>query len=154
MKYFITIFLLFQSLGYQKLNDYDREHLLKSDSFKIISDVNDLPSNVRNSFKVLIQDSIFAMANPGEEYQVTDVVENDNLPLRRLFFAGISTDHCFIHYEMGGIGHAYYIVLFRLKNKSAIFVWGATAWNGYHSLDSLRIAIVNKKFKDDLPYLW
>lgn len=150
----LTIILFLQVVGSPKFSDFDRDHLLKSDSFERVSDVKDLPEHVKVSFNKITHDSTFLMANPGEEFQVTDVIEKEGLPDRRLIFAGISTDHCFLHYEMGGIGHAYYVVLFRLKEDKARFVWGASAWEGYQTLDSLRKAVTSKKFDDSLPFIW
>jgi hypothetical protein len=154
MRVLVTILLFLQAGGSPKLRDFDREHLLRSDSFTMVSAVQDLPEYVKHSFAKITHDSTFFMANPGEEFQVTDVVEKEGLPSRRLIVAGISTDHCFLHYEMGGIGHAYYIVLFRLKEGKARFVWGSSAWEGYQTLDSLRKAIASEKFDDSFPFIW
>jgi len=150
----LIILLFLQVSGSPKLSDFDRDHLLKSDSFEFVSKVKDLPDYVKVSFIKITHDSTFLMANPGEEFQVTDAIEKKGLPHRRLIVAGMSTDHCFLHYEMGGIGHGYYVVLFRLNKRKARFVWGGTTWEAYRTLDSLRKAISSKMFDDSLPYFW
>ena len=43
------------------------------------------------------------LADPGEDFQATDVVGEDSLPWRRLVFGGHAGSITFIYYEKGGI---------------------------------------------------
>ncbi len=54
------------------------------------------------------------MANPGELFEATDVFLLPGMPQRRLIFAGVSGDKCFVHFEAGGVGHWYGLALFKI----------------------------------------
>ena len=43
-----------------------------------------------------------SFADPGQDFQATDVIDERNLPWRRLLFGGRSPSITFIHYEKGG----------------------------------------------------
>ena len=141
--------------GVKRLSSYDKKHLLEKDTFEVVVSTKEIPATVQNRFSMTCRESTFSMANPGEEYQETDVVENDSLPSRRLVFAARSTDHFLIHFEKGGFGHSYIVVLFRLTDTSVRFVWGASC-EGASFKDMLELitAIRNDKVDDELPYLW
>ncbi|MEQ1749222.1 MAG: hypothetical protein ABL974_07350 [Prosthecobacter sp.] len=66
------------------------------------------------------------MANPGQKWQATDVVDEDGLPWKRLIWAAIIDEHYVVHYERGGNGHSLrHFVIAHLKNAStkANVVW-------------------------------
>ena len=92
--------------------------------FKILSRVEELPESLKMAFAALAHQSQFEMADPGRDFQVTDVITHEGLPRRRLIFAGISDRDCFIQYEMGGRGHSFYVVVFSGGPSEATFMWG------------------------------
>ena len=55
------------------------------------------------------------MAEPGEPFNVTDVV-HANLPMHRLKFGGASSDMWFVYYEHGGIGFHYHLVIYQSED--------------------------------------
>jgi len=71
--------------------------------------------------------SRIAIADPGEKFEVTDVITDPDLPTRRLIFAGVAQDRAFIHYEEGGIAHSYIVELFRLESTYI----AVGLWSGY-----------------------
>ena len=77
------------------------------------------------------------MADPGQQFNPTDVIYDPSVPRERLIFAGVAQDRCFVHYEQGGIGHSYLIALF--KRNAGTFQPMASFYCGpATSLDSLR----------------
>jgi hypothetical protein len=107
--------------------------------FEIVTSVHRLSEPVRSAFAVLAREFRFEMANPGQDFQETDVITNNGLPLRRLIFAGISGGKCFLHYERGGRGHSYYVVVFTTTPSEAKFVWGTTLPEFSTNLADLRV---------------
>jgi hypothetical protein len=95
-------------------------------NFKILTEVKTLPSSVLQVFAERDGSRLF-MANPGEKFQATDVVQNASLPRMRLLFAGVSSDKCFVHYEHGGRGHTYNLALFRMASTESM----DPVWLGY-----------------------
>jgi len=65
----------------------------------------------------------YALANPGEEWQVTDVVYDETLPERQLAFIGISDSLILMTNYTGGIGRAGHILLFKVKGSKIIDFW-------------------------------
>ena len=83
--------------------------------FVIVRKVADLPIGMR---------SLYAMADPGERFEATDVIMDSTLPRRRLIFGGVAQNRAFIHYEQGGIAHTYMTEFFRLESgDTAVRVW-------------------------------
>ncbi|HKT51840.1 MAG TPA: hypothetical protein VJV96_16180 [Candidatus Angelobacter sp.] len=66
------------------------------------------------------------MADPGEKYQVTDVVREEGLPWRRLMFSVVKNKRCAIAYEKGGIARLTYAVVFDTSTDPATVVWGGS----------------------------
>jgi hypothetical protein len=126
--------------------------LLKSDSesaaerildgdFDIIKRTDQLPMEIKTAFATLTKQSTFEMADPGHNFQATDVVTTRGLPWRRLIFAGISPQKAFIHYEKGGRGLATYVVVFATGPGEAKFLWGGSLPNTSATLTQLRVRI-------------
>jgi hypothetical protein len=141
--------------GITRLSKYDRSHLLVKDTFQVLTSTARIPIDVKSTFAAACRERTFSMADPGQEYQETDVVEDTTLPIRRLLFAAKSADHFLIHYEIGGFAHSYHVLLFRLKDSVAQFVWGASCeGQPFHDMDELKSAISADKLDDRSPYLW
>jgi hypothetical protein len=118
-----------------------RSHL-RGEKFVAVSGVAALPADVRDGLQALWQSSNFEMAEPGTEFQATDVILKPNLPIRRLDLAGCSVDHCIIYYERGGIAHTYTVVLFRTKSPVR-FEWGGAAPRDLVDLAQVKAAVLN-----------
>jgi hypothetical protein len=87
------------------------------------------------------------IAEPGAEFQATDVIVNPTLPIRRLVAAGCSTDHCLVYYERGGIAHTWHVALFHWTPATTRFEWGGIAPRGLASIDDVRNAILSGEIK-------
>jgi hypothetical protein len=68
------------------------------------------------------------IADPGQPWQVTDVVESPPRPWQRLDWAAVAGDLYLVHYEHGGIGHSFELVLARWKKGDAR---AQVLWHGY-----------------------
>jgi hypothetical protein len=67
------------------------------------------------------------LADPGQPFQVTDVVFDDTLPWRRLFWAVTDGHTYLVHYEAGGIGHSFHLLLVSSTAGGAKVLWHAAA---------------------------
>ena len=54
--------------------------------------------------------------------QIADVIDERELPFRRLMFAGVSGNgrKWFVLYECGGIGHFYRVVMFGIESEKRV----------------------------------
>ncbi len=93
------------------------------------------------------------MANPGQNYQVGDVIFDASLPPRRLIFAGTSEDKWFLHYERGGRGVARYVVVFKIgSDADAQLLWGGAGTKRANNLEQLRKMLAVGQYSDTDNY--
>jgi hypothetical protein len=143
-----------QSEPKSSLSKAGRDNIFRGD-FTIVKDTEAIPANVKQSFAEITREPSFALANPGQEYQATDVVnpKKPRLPWRRLIFAGSCGDKWFIHYERGGIGHYYAIVLLSADGgKRSQFLWGGVGFSGAQDLTELRALVAAERFSEKHSY--
>jgi hypothetical protein len=111
--------------------------------FDVVTSIRGLPLGIREALPALFGSRTLDIAEPGAEFQRTDVVVNPSLPTRRMVVAGCSTEHyCLIYYERGGFAHTWHVALFRWRPAETRFEWGGAAPANLTTLDALRKAIV------------
>jgi hypothetical protein len=116
--------------------------------FGVVTSVRGLPLGVRESLQVLFGSRTLDIAEPGAEFQRTDVVVNPNLPTRRMVAAGCSTDHyCLVYYERGGQAHTWHVVLFHWTPAETRFEWGGAAPANLTTIDEVRKAVASGAVK-------
>ena len=123
-----------------------RAHI-QNERFEIVTSIRGLPLGVRDELQTLFGGQALNIAEPGAPFQVTDVIVNPNLPIRRLVAAGCSADHCLVYYERGGIAHTWQVVLFHWTPAATRFEWGGMAPNDLASIDEVRKAILSGAVK-------
>ena len=128
------------------LSEALRAHV-KDARFGIVTSIRGLPLGVRDGLQTLFGSKTLDIAEPGAEFQVTDVIVNPKLPVRRLVAAGCSTDYCLVYYERGGIAHTWHVALFHWTPAATRFEWGSTAPGGLATIDDVRKAILSGAIK-------
>ena len=129
-----------------------RDHV-KTERFEVVTSVRGLPLGVREALQGLFGSGSLDIAEPGAEFQATDVVVNPKLPTRRLVAAGCSTDHCLVYYERGGIAHTWYVALFRWTPGATRLEWGGNGPGGLATIDRVRNAVLSGEIKGP-PKSW
>ncbi len=115
----------------------ERQAFLAAD-YKTVRRVSELPEAFLGLYTVKGEKRA-AMADPGEEFQLTDVISDFSLPSRRLIFAGVAQDRAFVHYEQGGICLSFIVEFFRTESPdTAVGVWRGRCNEPARSLDDLR----------------
>jgi hypothetical protein len=115
--------------------------------FGIVTSIRGLPLGVREGLQTLFGSQTLDIVEPGTEFQVSDVIVNPKLPIRRLVAAGCSTDHCLVYYERGGIAHTWQVALFHWTPAMTRFEWGGIAPRGLATIDDVRSAILSGAIK-------
>jgi hypothetical protein len=116
--------------------------------FGIVTSVRGLPLGVREALQTLFGSLTLDIAEPGAEFQRTDVVLKPNLPTRRMVAAGCSTDHyCLVYYERGGVAHTWHVALFRWRPAETRFEWGGSAPGNLATIDDVRKAVLSGAIK-------
>ncbi|MFC5865140.1 hypothetical protein ACFPT7_22735 [Acidicapsa dinghuensis] len=141
---------------HRTISTSEKQHILDG-NFAIITSTEGLSQPVKNAFATITGVKSFALADPNQKYQVTDVIGLPRLPSRRLIFAGVCESRWFIYYEHGGIGVSNRIlVLDAAPDNSMRFVWGGIGF-GFEkptTLADLRAAIATGKFADNHAVYW
>ena len=125
-----------------------RAHV-RNEQFGIVTSIRGLPLGVREALQTLFGSRTLDIAEPGAEFQRTDVIVVPNLPLRRLAAAGCSTDHCLVYYERGGFVHTWHVALFHWRPAATRFEWGGAAPAGLKTVDEIRNAMLSGAIKGD-----
>lgn len=120
---------------------------VRDERFQPVTAVRGLPLGVREELQRMFGSTAMAIADPGERFQVTDVITEPSLPIRRMSVAGCSQDHCLVYYERGGIAHTWHAVLFHWTPDGTRVEAGGTAPAGIRSLDDLRNAVLSGVLK-------
>jgi hypothetical protein len=116
-------------------------------NFKIITRVGNLPQPV---LQVFTEEggSRFVIADPGKEFLATDVFYDDSLPQKRLIFAGVLDDKCFVYYEQGGWGFSTILAFFKLTSKESMEpLWRGYSWPPAADIEELRSQVLNRQIQ-------
>jgi hypothetical protein len=132
-----------------KLQAQDRKILLEPSRFHEVHSVKDLPPAV----VALCVDDKGKFADPGQNWNATDVVTDPTLPWKRLIWAAAGNDYYVVHYERGGIDHSFHILVAKLTRNHAKpgVVWHAVG----HKLNDYSAflgALRNEKLDDRVDY--
>jgi len=124
-----------------------RAHV-QDEPFQMVTSVRGLPLGVRDALQKLFASPGLDIADPGAEFQVTDVGVNAKRPIRRLVTAGCSADHhCLLYYERAGTEHTWHVALFHWTPAATRFEGGGTAPRGLTTIDDVRRAILAEGIK-------
>ena len=128
-----------------------RDHLT-AERFGIVTSIRGLPLGVRDGLQTLFGSGALNIAEPGAKFQVTDVVVEPNLPIRRLVAAGCSADHCLVYYERGGIAHTWQAALFHWTPAATRFEFGGMAPANLRTIDQVKSAVLSGAVKGAARY--
>jgi hypothetical protein len=133
-----------------KLPAEQRKVLQDATRFQAINSTKALP----RAIVALCADHDGKLADPGQKWQVTDVVMERGLPSKRLVWAAVSGEYYVVHYEGGGIGHSYHVLVVTLPegaNKPAV-IWHGTGSGPLKDYAEFLAALKSGKLDDTLDY--
>ena len=141
-----------QSLCFADVTKLAAEHrkvLEDSSRFREVPATTNLPPAV----VALCADEGGRLAEPGQKWEATDVITDSSLPRKRLVWATVAGDYYVVHYERGGRGHSFHILVATLAkgDPKPKIVWrgvGGRLKNYSAFLEALR----SGKLDDDLDY--
>jgi len=101
----------------------DRKVLLDSSRFHEVHSTSDLPPAI----VALCADDKGRLADPGQNWNTTDVVADATLPWKRLIWAAVGGEYYVVHYERGGIDHSFHILIAKVANghDKPTLIWHA-----------------------------
>jgi hypothetical protein len=117
--------------------------ILEKTELKESDNTADIPFFFRQRFNDLTNDN-FSIANPGEEWQISDVIFDDTLPWRQLAYLGVGKNIILISYYHGGIGVSNNVIIVRHKDKKILDFWSGYVFGNIESKNE-----IIKALKDD-----
>jgi hypothetical protein len=135
-----------QTVSPEALSGALRAHV-EGERFGIVTSVRGLPLGVREALQTLFGSASLDIAEPGAEFQTTDVLITPRLPIRRLVAAGCSNDHCLVYYERGGVAHTWHLALFHWRPEATRFEWGGDAPGGLTTIGDVRNAVLSGEIR-------
>jgi len=121
---------------------------VQNGTFGLVTSVRGLPLGVRDAMQALFGTGGLEIAEPGAEFQQTDVITTPGLYLRRMVAAGCTARYCLVYYERGGFVHTWHVLLFRWTPEATRFEWGGAAPGGLRNIDEVRKAVLSGAIKD------
>lgn len=117
--------------------------------FAIVTSVRGLPLGVRDAMQALWGSRTLDIAEPGADFQRTDVLVNPPLPIRRMVAAGCTRNRCIVYYERGGFAHTWHVMMFHWTPDATRFEFGGSAPGGLKTIDDVRTAILSGAVTSD-----
>ena len=124
------------------LRDYVRDG-----RFGLVTSIRGLPLGVRHELQTMFGSQTLDIAEPGTQFQATNVTANPKLPIRRLVAAGCTMEYCLVYYERGGFAHTWHVALFHWTPEATRLEWGGAAPGGLKTIDDVRKAILSGAIK-------
>jgi len=115
----ISIYLIFAAAiqsfcfaDFTKLSAEHRKALQDPARFHDVRATTNLPPAV----VALCADDSGRLAEPGQKWEATDFITDASLPRKRLIWAATDGKHYVVHYERGGRGHSFHVLVTVFKN--------------------------------------
>jgi hypothetical protein len=128
-------------------------NLVRNERFGIVTSIRGLPLGVRDGLQTLFGSQSLDIAEPGAEFQATDVMIKPQLPIRRLIAAGCTIEYCLVYYERGGGARTWHVALFHWTPAATRFEWGGAAPGGLATIDEVRSVVLSGAIKGP-PRFW
>ena len=134
-----------------RLSDSHRKLLVDDmTSFRFLNSKNEIPSAVL----ALCADTNGRLADIGENWEATDLITDDKLPQKRLIWAAEYKNYYLVHYERGGRGHSFHILLAQTKgSEKADVLWRAVG-DRYADILAFSKALKNNQMDDDPKFAY
>jgi len=132
-----------------KLSAEHRKALQDSSRFHEVRTTTNLPRAV----VAVCADDNGRLAEPGQNWEPTDVIIDSRLPRKRLIWAATDGEYFVIHYERGGIAHSFHVLIAELKhsNTNSRVIWRGVG-RQLKDYKAFLAALDSNKLNDSLDY--
>ena len=110
-------------------------------------------TNLPPAIVALCADDSGRLAEPGHNWEATDVITNASLPRKRLIWAAVSDEYYVVDYERGGRGHSFHVLVATLAKGE---LKPKVVWRGVggqlKDYSAFLVALRSRKLDDSLNY--
>ena len=121
-----------------------KEEVTKDLDWIVLNDKYKIPQQVKDFFQAS-ENRALKIANPNEEFNITDVVINSNLPFRQLRLLEKKNQIWRMVYIQGGIGKSYQFYEFRIQGDTISDIKKGYSFENIETNDSLEYYIKKEK---------
>jgi hypothetical protein len=134
-----------------KLPADDQKALRDTSHFHEIQAATNLPPAVFS----LCADFHGRFGEPGEKWEVSDVIIDDKLPRKRMIWAVTDGGYYVVHYESGGYAHSFHVLVAKLEagHGKPSFVWHGVCFDPLKDYRTFVDALTTKKLDDRYDYV-
>jgi len=145
----IFIAMFFASAAFAEITKLDpvQRKNIQAATYRQLHSVKELPPGV----VALYADNNGRLADPGQKWQVTDVINDESLPQKRLIWAAVSHNYYVVHYERGGYAHSFHVLLIEFHAKPKV-VWHGAGFNKLNNFNAFKKALGGDELDDRLNY--
>jgi len=150
--FLLTLFLMptDNRAAVNHLSNSHRELLEHITLFRPVKSKSEIPSAVL----ALCADSNGRLADIGGRWEATDLITNNKLPQKRLIWAAVYQNYYLVHYERGGRGHSFHILLAQAEGgEKADALWRAVG-DRYSDILAFTKALRNNQMDDDPKFAY
>ncbi|MDB5257334.1 MAG: hypothetical protein JWM14_2029 [Chitinophagaceae bacterium] len=97
-------------------------HALEKNDYTVGFDTSMIPKDLAPILSKWAEEQ-FILANPGDLFNATDVIDDASLPSRRLIAVYSNENHTFITYEHGGTGFHKHIIWCKTDHNEITDLW-------------------------------
>ena len=110
-------------------------------------------TNVPPAIFALCADHKGRLAEPGQKWEMTDVITDDKLPTKRFVWAVTDGEYYVVHYERGGYAHSFHFLVAKLKmaESTPSFIWRGVG-EKLKDYSAFLDAVVSNKLDDTRDY--
>jgi hypothetical protein len=132
---------------------------LPADDQKVLSDVSRFHqihavTNLPAAVFSLCADGSGKLAEPGQKWEVSDVITDATLPRKRMIWAVTDGGYYVVHYESGGYAHSFHVLVAKLEagHSKPSFVWHGVCFDPLKDFSAFVDALTTKKLDDRYDY--
>jgi hypothetical protein len=110
---------------------------LSAQAYQTATHVAAMPSDVRRALAVVLHQRELRMAEPGERFNASCVMD-PNLPMARFSGAALNEHTAVVHFETGGFVRMDHIIVFDRGARDAVLLWRGYTTQRLSDADALR----------------
>jgi len=148
----VLLVVAIQAFSYADVTKLSAEHRKALQDSKRVHEVRST-TNLPPAVVALCADDNGRLAEPGQNWEPTDVIIDSKLPRKRLIWAATDGEYLVVHYERGGIAHSFHVLIAELKhgNTNPRVVWRGVGGQ-LKDYKAFLAALDSNKLDDSLDY--
>lgn len=150
--FYILFAVAIQTCCYADVTKLSAEHRKVLQDYSRFHEIRAI-ANLPPAMVALCADDSGKLADPGQKWEATDVITNTALPRKRLIWAATDNEYYVVHYERGGRGHSFHVLVatFTKGDAKPRYIWRGIG-NRLKDYSAFLDALQSGKLDDSFDY--